>query len=121
NSTKGRQRLCSRALVAATVIQLAPPSFDTFATRSSKNLSPDHLVSAQKEPLGDVQPEGLGSGQIDDQIELGRLLDAQISRLCRAQNLVHIFGGAPEHTREIWPIGHQTSGLDEFPKVMHRR
>src|SRR5262249_43236945 len=35
--------------------------------------------------------------------------------------LVHVFGGAPEHTREIWSIAHQTSGLDVFPKIVHRR
>jgi hypothetical protein len=38
----------------------------------------------------------LAVGQIDDEIELGRLLDWQISARCPTQNLAHVFGGAPE-------------------------
>ena len=62
---------------------------------AAKRPSFDDLVGAQQEPLRDVQPESLGGGQIDDEIELGRLLDGQISGLCPTQNLVHVFGGAP--------------------------
>jgi hypothetical protein len=41
----------------------------------------DHLVGAQQERLRDRQTEGLGGGQIDDEIELSRLLDRQVGRL----------------------------------------
>ena len=33
----------------------------------------DHLVGAQQKRLGDFQTERLGGGQIDDEIEFGRL------------------------------------------------
>ena len=36
-----------------------------------------------------------GGGQIDHEIELGRLFDRQVVRLRSAQNLVDIIGGAP--------------------------
>src|SRR5262249_60581376 len=52
----------------------------------SKKLLLDHLVSAQQKPLREVQSKGLGGGEIDDEIELGRLLDGQVSGLCPAQN-----------------------------------
>ena len=48
----------------------------------------DHLVGAQ-ERLWDFEMEGF-CGQIDNEIELGRLLDWDVSRLCPTQNLVDI-------------------------------
>ena len=49
----------------------------------------DHLVGAQQERLWDLQTERLGSRKIDDEIELGRLLDRDVGRLRAAQNLIH--------------------------------
>ncbi len=40
------------------------------------------------------EAERLGGLEIDDEIEFGWLLDRQIARLCPAQNLIDIFGGA---------------------------
>ena len=56
-----------------------------------------------------------GSGQVDDEIELGRLLDRKIGGLRPAENSIDEIGGAPELVRVIWPIGHQTSAFDELP------
>ena len=37
------------------------------------------------------------------------------------QNLVDIFGCAPEHVREVYSIGHETSRFDVVPRPVHRR
>ena len=53
----------------------------------------------------DCQPERFGGGQIDDEIELGRLIDRDIARLRPAQNFVSIVGGTLKLVREVWSIG----------------
>jgi hypothetical protein len=56
----------------------------------------DHLVGAQQERFGDRQAERLGGREIDDEVELGRLLDRKVARLRPSQNLIDIVGGTPE-------------------------
>src|SRR5437588_6794741 len=56
----------------------------------------DHVIGAREDRRGHVEPERLGSGQVDDEIELGWLLDRQVARLRSMQNLVDIVGRAPE-------------------------
>src|SRR5215471_7072403 len=56
----------------------------------------DHLVGAQEKGLGQLQPERLGGRQVDDEVELGRLLDRELGGPGAAQNLVDIIAGAPE-------------------------
>src|SRR5262249_58827711 len=46
--------------------------------------------------------------QIDDEIEVGRLLDWDVAWLRPVQNLIDIFGGAPEQVREVCSIRHYT-------------
>jgi hypothetical protein len=79
------------------------------------------LVGAQKERLGDGQAGRLGGGQVDDEIELGRLLDREVGGIRTTQNLVDMVSRAPEQVREVWSIGHETSSLDVLPKSVHRR
>src|SRR5262249_11449279 len=81
----------------------------------------DHLVGAQQERFRDRQTKRLGGGQVDDEIELGGLLDRDITRLRPAQNLVNIISGAPELLRKAWPIGHETSPFNVFTSAVHRR
>ena len=81
----------------------------------------DQLVGAQEKRFGDYQAEGLGGGQIYDEVEFGRLLDRDIARVGTAQNLVDIVGGAPVQVKEVWSIGDQTCRFDEVPIPMHRR
>src|SRR2546425_4178307 len=80
----------------------------------------DHLVGTQQERLGDLEVERLGGGQVDDEIELARLLDRDVARLCPAQNLVDKIGGAPVQVRSVWSIGHETSRFDVLPNGMQR-
>src|SRR5262249_27610212 len=75
----------------------------------------DHLVGAQEERLGNLQSEHPGSGQIDNEVELGWLFDWEVGRLCAAQNLVDILGRAPEQVGHVCSIGHQASRFDVLP------
>ena len=43
----------------------------------------------------DRQPEGLGRPEVDDQLELGRLLDGQLAGLGALEDLVDVGRGAP--------------------------
>ena len=97
---------CARA--ASGHAAAAPPS-------KRDELAPSHSItsSARASSVGGiVEAERLGGRQVDDQIELGRLLDREVGRLRPAQNLVDIVGGAPEQVREVRSIGHQASRFD---------
>src|SRR6516162_10523352 len=58
---------------------------------------------------------------IDNEIELGRLLDRNLAWLCPAKNLVDIVGGAPPQIWEVRSVGHQPSRFDRVPRSRHRR
>ena len=68
-----------------------------------RSASFDHLVGAQQERFRDCQSDRLGGRQIDDEIELGRLLDRKVSRLRAAQNLVDIVGSAAVRSGTLAP------------------
>src|SRR5262249_18589197 len=74
----------------------------------------DHLVGTQQERFGNFQSNGLRGGEVDDKIELSRLLDRDIGRLCPAQNLVDEVAGAPVEAREVRSIGHETARFESF-------
>jgi hypothetical protein len=56
----------------------------------------DDLVGAQQESFRDLQAQRFGGGQVDDEIELGRLLDRNVRGLRPTQNLVDEIGAAME-------------------------
>ena len=83
-------------------------------------ISLDHRVGAGEESWRHFKAQRPRGRQIDDEVELDRLLDRDVAWLRPAQNLVDIIGGAPEQVREVRSIGHQTSRFDELPKTVHR-
>src|SRR6266566_4052168 len=64
----------------------------------------DHLVGAQQERFRQLEAECLGDSEIDDQLELRRLLDRKLACLRAAQNLVHILARTPEQVRDVRPV-----------------
>ena len=101
---------CARA--ASGHAAAAPPS-SVMNSRRSHSITSSARASSVG---GTVEAERLGGVQVDDEIELGRLLDRDVGRLRPAQNLVDIVGGAPEQVREVWSIGHQTARFDVLPR-----
>src|SRR6516165_1275478 len=81
----------------------------------------DHLIGSGQQRFRDREAERLGGLEIDDQLKLGWLLDRDIAGLRPAQNLVDHVGGAPEQSREVWSVGHETSGLDKIAVIEDRR
>ena len=67
------------------------------------------------------EAECLGGDQVDDEIELGWLLDRQVGRLRPTQNLVDVLGAAPKQRREVCSIGYKTARFDMLAETMHRR
>ena len=50
----------------------------------------DHLVGPPQHRLRDRQPQRLGGLEIDDQLELGGLLDGQVAGLGALEDFVHV-------------------------------
>src|SRR5712691_6505204 len=53
----------------------------------------DQLIRAQQQGLRDRQAERLRGLEVDDQLELGRLLHRQVGGLGALQDLIHVRGG----------------------------
>src|SRR5215510_10467453 len=92
------------------------PAWHVDAARGPSTPSLDHLVGAGEQRRWNFEAQRLRGCQIDDEIELRRLLDRKVARLCPAQNLVDVVSGAPEHVWDVCSIGHQTAPFDPFPK-----
>src|SRR5207245_5241188 len=75
----------------------------------------EHVVGPQQECLLDREAERLGGLQVDDQLELRRLLDREVGRLGPLENLVSVDGGTPEAFGDVWRVGHEAAGLRELP------
>ena len=55
----------------------------------------DHLVGAQQNRRRNPQSDGSCRGYIDDQLELGRLIDRHLPRLGAFEDLIDVAGRAP--------------------------
>src|SRR5262249_54089270 len=91
------------------------------AARGPSTPSLDYLVSTQQKRLWNRQAERLGGCNVDDEIELRRLLDRDVARLRATQNLIDITSGAPEKVQKVRSIGHQTSRFDPLSGIVNCR
>ena len=62
-----------------------------------------------------VEAERLGGLEVDDQLELGRVLHRQVARLLALEDAVDIAGGAPENVQGVRRIRHQAALHDRLP------
>src|SRR5262249_50284528 len=81
----------------------------------------DDLVRPHLQRLRNRQTKRLGSLEVDEELELGGLLDRKIARLRALENLVHISGGVPKQVGKIRSVGHETSCIDDLPLWVHHR
>jgi hypothetical protein len=73
----------------------------TFCTAQICRLLLDHVVGSGKQCLRNAEAKGFGGLEIDDKLELGRLLDRDVTRLGIPENLVDQFSGACEQVRDV--------------------
>src|SRR5262245_3966482 len=128
NQTKYRGRWSQNVLLNRPLSTAEPVTASGHARRqnfctaqTTAATSFDHLVGAGEQRRRHVERERLCGGQIDDELELGRLLDWNIGRLCSAQHLVDDLGGASPSVGEVWPIRHQCPGFDILAGIEARR
>src|SRR4030095_8071529 len=87
-----------------------------FSSRLSSN---DSICSSQH--VGwNRQADLLCRLQIDDELELHRLLDRQVSRLGTLKDLVHVNGRAAIQVESVRAVGHENTGLRNFPCLVER-
>src|SRR5262245_16024238 len=74
----------------------------------------DHLVGAQQDRGRQLDANRLGGLEVDQQLELRRLLDGQIGGLGAACYPVNELGDARELRRDARPVGQQAARLHPF-------
>src|SRR5262245_25519404 len=88
---------------------------DRAPKKSSLAALLDYLVGAPEDRRWDRQPERTRGLQIDDELELGRLLDWQLGRSGPLEDLVDVHGGAPPLVVHIRRIAHQAADHHVVP------
>jgi hypothetical protein len=94
------QRIGSRETDFAISIKSAedPTSFTPVGNEADRMLTwmttslPEHLVCLEEDGGGNGEAERLGGLQVDDEVDLCRLLDRQVGGLGTLQDLVHVGG-----------------------------
>src|SRR5713101_7270832 len=76
----------------------------------------DDLIRPPQQRWRDRQAEGLGGLEVDDQLELRRLLDGQVGGLGALEDLVDVGRGPPKHISKVRSIGHEAPGIDKLSK-----
>src|SRR5882724_10699128 len=101
------------------------PRFDALSHNSCSKCTHqsllDYLTRLQQKRWGNPQAQCLGGLEVDDELELGWLLDREVSRSGPLQDLIDVGGGASVQVWVIRPIGHEASSLDELPGSRHGR
>src|SRR6266568_5872315 len=79
------------------------------------------LVRPLQQGLRDRQAEGLGGLEVDDQLNLRRLLHGDVGGLGALEDLVHDARRTPVHGDEAALIGHEAPSLREQSVPVYRR
>src|SRR5262249_13571936 len=74
----------------------------------------DDRVRSGQDRLRERQAQRLRRLKVDHQLELGGLLDREVSGFGALQNLVYVGGGAMEAVGDVRSVGHEAAGLREL-------
>src|SRR5215471_13724181 len=74
-------------------------------------LSFDHFICPRQHIRRNRQGDLLSGFEIDNELELLRLLHREVGGLGTLQNLVHVAGGAPVQVCKVHSVGHKPSGF----------
>src|SRR5262245_55350209 len=74
----------------------------------------DHVTRLEEQCLWNCQPESLGSLEVDDKVELRRLLDGKLARLRAFQDAVRVVRRAPVCRRKVRSVREQAPGFCEI-------
>jgi hypothetical protein len=80
--------------------------------RVSVQSSLNHLIRPHQHVGRNRQADLLSRFEIDDELELLRLLHREIGKLSAFEDLVHLGSGAPIKVIEVRPIGHKAALID---------
>src|SRR5262249_61222931 len=59
--------------------------------------------------------------EVDEQVEFGRVLDRDVTRLCAAKDFVDQLSGAPKQLRDVCSVGDQASRFDVLTCHINRQ
>jgi hypothetical protein len=81
----------------------------------------DHLVGAGKQCRWHGEAKGFGGDEVEDEVELGRLLDRNVGGLRAAQYFTDKVARTPVHVWGVCSVGHQPSTFELRSDAVHRR
>ena len=85
--------------------------FRTLAVQRKQRLLFDDLVGAREQHRRKVEAERLGSLEIDDEFELGRLQHRKVGRLVALENSANVDTGLAIRIYNAGAVADQTAGL----------
>ena len=78
----------------------------------------DHLIGASEQRRRHVEPKRAGGGQIDDEIELGRLYHGKSAGLGALENVTGIDTDLAIGFGDVGPVAHQAAGFGVRAQVI---
>ena len=103
--------IASSSLVGRSTGRRAPELGTNLGTNSGSLLN--QLIRSEEERLRDREAERLGGLEVDEQMDLGRLLDRQVGGLGAIEVLVRIGGGPTKVSGNVRPVRYAAACLGE--------